>query len=117
MNQLASKMRFLSAQFLALLDGDLWLQLATHANAMCTELHGATAHLPHVEMAPPEVNSVFPVLPSDVIAPLQAWSFFWDWEPSRRQVRWMTAWDTSSEDVRAFAAGVTRATEAALDEN
>ncbi|HEU4840716.1 MAG TPA: beta-eliminating lyase-related protein [Ilumatobacteraceae bacterium] len=116
-NQLASKMRFLAAQFLALLDGDRWLQLATHANAMCAELYRATVDLPHVEMAPPEVNSVFPVLPPDVIEVLQAWSFFWDWEPSRHQVRWMTSWDTTIEDVRAFAEGVTRATAPAPAQN
>ena len=57
-------------------------ELAAHANAMCAELHGATARLAQRgRWRRPQVNSVFPVLPSDVIEPLQAWSFFWDWEP------------------------------------
>jgi threonine aldolase len=55
---------------------------------------------------PPAVNSVFPVLPASAIAPLQAWSFFWDWDRSIHQVRWMTAWDTTDEDVATFIGGV-----------
>ena len=116
--QLASKMRFVAAQFLALLDGDLWLQLAAHANAMATDLHGAVAGIPGVEAgAPPAVNSIFPTLPPAVIEPLRNWCFFWDWDPARHQVRWMTAWDTTAEDVRSFAAGVTFATEAIASKN
>jgi threonine aldolase len=49
---------------------------------------------------------MYPILPPDVKAQLQAWSFFWDWDESRSQVRWMTSWDTSEADVDAFAAGV-----------
>ena len=105
--QLPSKMRFIAAQFNALLEGDLWLQLAGHANAMATDLHAATAVIDGVELgAPPAVNSLFPRLPPDVIEPLRAWCFFWDWDASRHQVRWMTAWDTTPEDVERFASGV-----------
>lgn len=105
--QLPSKMRFVAAQFNALLDGDLWIALATHANAMATALHTATAGIDGVELgAPPAVNSVFPLLPPDAIEPLRAWCFFWDWDASRNQVRWMTAWDTTDEDVERFAGGV-----------
>ena len=74
---------------------------------MATELHAATAVIDGVELgAPPAVNSLFPLLPAEVIEPLRAWCFFWDWDASRHQVRWMTAWDTTSEDVDRFAAGV-----------
>ena len=52
------------------------------------------------------MNSLYPVLPPSAKVALQDWSFFWDWDISRSQVRWMTSWDTSPEDVDAFAAGV-----------
>jgi threonine aldolase len=105
--QLPSKMRFVAAQFNALLDEDRWLTLASHANAMATRLHHATCDVPGVILgAPPAVNSVFPCLPSDAIDPLRSWCFFWDWDVHRHQVRWMTAWDTTEADVDRFAAGV-----------
>ena len=53
----------------------------------------------------------------DIIEPLREWSFFWDWDVSRHQVRWMTAWDTTAEDVERFVAGVTVATEAVASQN
>jgi len=116
--QLASKMRFVAAQFLALLDGDLWLRLAEHANAMARMLHDAVGGAPGVVVErPPTVNSLFPILPADLIAPLQAWSFFWGWDVARHQVRWMTAWDTTPDDVAAFAAGVRAACEATASKN
>ncbi len=105
--QLPSKMRFIAAQLDALLDGDLWLELAGHANAMARRLHDVTAPIPGVEHAtPPSVNSVFPTLPATAIEPLRAWCFFWDWDVRRHQVRWMTAWDTTDDDVDRFAAGL-----------
>jgi threonine aldolase len=105
-NQLPSKMRFVAAQFNALLTDDLWIRGAEHANRMATRLYEETRHLPGVQYdTPPAVNSLFPCLPAEVIEPLRDWCFFWDWDVSRRQVRWMTAWDTSDEDVDRFVAG------------
>jgi threonine aldolase len=105
--QLPSKMRFVAAQFNALLEGELWLALAGHANRMATDLYAAVSAIPSVDPGPaPIVNSVFPMLPPAAIGPLQAWSFFWDWDRSRHQVRWMTAWDTRSDDITTFATGV-----------
>jgi len=106
-NQLPSKMRFVSAQFLALLDDDLWIRLADHSNRLAMRLYEATVDIPGVSYdAPPQVNSVFPILPKQAIAPLQDWCFFWDWDVARGQVRWMTAWDTTSDDVDRFVTGV-----------
>lgn len=106
-NQLPSKMRFVAAQFNALLDDDLWIRGANHSNTMATRLFDATRDIPGVEYDhAPQVNSLFPVLPPDAIAPLRDWCFFWDWDVSRHQVRWMTAWDTTQDDVDRFAAGV-----------
>jgi threonine aldolase len=105
--QLASKMRFVAAQFNALLDDGLWLDLAGHSNAMARRLYQATAGIAGVDAGPlPAVNSMFPLLDPVLIAPLQSWSFFWDWDASRGQVRWMTAWDTTPDDVDTFASGV-----------
>lgn len=105
--QLASKMRFVAAQFNAVLADGLWLDLASHANRMATELYARTSGLDGIRFdAPPVVNSVFPLLPPAAIEPLREWCFFWDWDAARHQVRWMTAWDTSLEDVERFAAGV-----------
>ncbi len=105
--QLASKMRFLAAQFNAILHDDLWIDLAAHANAMAGELHRLTEHIDGVELdGPPAVNSLFPRLPPDAIGPLRDWCFFWDWDVGSHQVRWMTAWDTTSDDIATFARGV-----------
>ncbi len=105
--QLPSKMRYVAAQFNALIDDDLWLDLAAHSNAMAKRLYEATRAIPHVHYdAPPTVNSVFPHLPREAIGPLQEWCFFWDWSVPTNQVRWMTAWDTTADDVDTFAAGV-----------
>ena len=105
--QLPSKVRFISAQFLALLADDLWLKNATHANAMATQLFEQTRHLSGVLLdQPPVVNSIFPVLPPEQIESLREWSFFYDWDPHAHQVRWMTAWDTRPADLDHFVAGI-----------
>jgi threonine aldolase len=105
--QLPSKMRFLAAQFNAVLADDLWIDLAAHANAMAVELHRLTSGIGGVEYdAAPPVNGLFPRLPPAAIEPLREWCFFYPWDPSRHQVRWMTAWDTTLDDVTTFAAGV-----------
>lgn len=106
-NQLPSKMRFVAAQFNALLEDDRWIRLAEHANEMCQHLYAATWNIAAVvHGGPPAVNSVFPTVPPEAIAPLQDWAYFWDWDVSRSQVRWMTAWDTTLDDVEQFAAGI-----------
>ncbi|HET9546974.1 MAG TPA: aminotransferase class I/II-fold pyridoxal phosphate-dependent enzyme [Desertimonas sp.] len=108
--QLPSKMRFVAAQFNALLDAELWLRNARHSNEMAAQLYDAVAGLPGVDVVKPQVNGLFPTLRADVIAPLQEWSFFWDWDVAAHQVRWMTSWDTTADDVDRFAAGVAMAT-------
>ena len=105
--QLPSKMRFVAAQFGALVRDGLWLANAGHANRMAMRLYEATHDVPGVVYdGPPAVNAVFPHLPPEVIEPLRKWCFFWDWNVATHQVRWMTAWDTTAGDVDAFAAGV-----------
>ncbi len=105
--QFASKMRYLAAQFNALLTDDLWLQLGVQANSLARLLHAEVSDLAGIDAGPaPAVNSIFPCLAPELIKPLQEWSFFWDWDPSINQVRWMTGWDTTPDDVAAFVTGV-----------
>jgi len=107
--QLASKMRFVSAQFEALLEGDLWLENARHANAMARDLHRAVAPLAGVEVVfPVQANAVFARIAPARIAPLQAETFFWPWDEAAGLVRWMCAWDTAPADVARFAAVLAR---------
>jgi threonine aldolase len=104
--QLPSKMRYTAAQFVEALTDNFWIETAGHANKMAMRLYKALAHIESLQISPPAVNSLYPILPVAVKERLQAWNFFWDWDTSRSQVRWMTSWDTSPEDVDAFAAGV-----------
>ena len=108
--QLHSKMRFISAQYLAVLEDDLLFQLGARANAAARRLYDAVRHHEQLHLAgPPAVNSLFPILRNPARQRLQDWSFFWDWDTGRDQVRWMTAWDVTDADVDAFAAGVNHA--------
>ncbi|MGH9276179.1 MAG: threonine aldolase family protein [Acidimicrobiales bacterium] len=105
--QLSSKTRYIAAQVLALLDGDLWLRNATHANTMAARLAALVADIPGVTIAvPPAVNSVFAQVPASAIVPLQEWSFFWEWDLEVSLVRWMTSFATTETDLERFAAGV-----------
>lgn len=106
--QLPSKMRYISAQFDALLADGLWLDNARHANAMTRRLHDGVGGLPGLRLdGEPAVNAMFPRLPRAAIDALQAWATFYDWDTSIDQVRWMTAWDTTPDDVDRMIAGVT----------
>jgi threonine aldolase len=106
--QLPSKMRFVAAQFEALLAEDRWIRGAAHANAMATRLAERLTGVPGVVVArPPDVNSVFLQLPSPLaVADLQSWSFVWEWDPSAHEVRAMTSFATAPDDVDRFADGV-----------
>lgn len=105
--QLASKMRFVSAQFDAMLSGDLWLRNARRANAMAARLEAAVRDVDGVRVQRPvEVNSVFATLPASVTARLQQQYPFYVWDEQTGEVRWMTAFDTTESDVDGFAAAL-----------
>ena len=109
--QLASKMRFVSAQLIALLEGDLWLRSASHANAMATRLRSAleAADLDGLSFSQStDANAVFAVLPEGVADLLREDFRFYDWDAAKREVRWMTAFDTTEADIDAFVAAITR---------
>ncbi|HEV2787043.1 MAG TPA: beta-eliminating lyase-related protein [Solirubrobacteraceae bacterium] len=113
--QLASKGRFLAAQFIALLEGDLWRRNAAHANAMAARLAEALLATPGVRLTQPvQANGVFAVLPRGVAAQLQRRWVFYTWDEATGEVRLMCSWDTTAEEVDAFAADVSRACQAPL---
>jgi threonine aldolase len=112
--QLASKMRFVAAQFDALLGGDLWLRNARHANEMATRLASAAEAIDGVEIAHPvQANAVFARLPRPAIDRLLTdWPYeqaFYIWDEPADEVRWMCGWDTTVEDVDAFVGAVREA--------
>lgn len=113
--QLASKGRFLGAQFTALLEGDLWLRSAAHANAMARRLADAVAGLPGVRVTQRvQANVVFAVLDPALTSRVQPHWPFYVWDDRTGEVRWMCSWDTSPAEVDAFATALgARATPAA----
>ena len=107
--QLASKMRFMSAQFIALLEGELWLRSASHANAMASRLRAGVEAIPGVELTQKtESNGVFAVLPAGVADRLRKSFRFYDWNEAAREVRWMCSFDTTEDDVDSFIAAIKR---------
>ncbi len=107
--QLPSKMRYIAAQFSALLDDNLWLRNAGQANAMAQLLAHKVAKIPGVELQRlPESNAVFASLPPHAILPLMEWSPFYVWDPESNLVRWVCSYDTTEEDVGVFSAGIAR---------
>lgn len=118
--QLSSKMRFVSAQLIALLEGDLWLRNASHANAMAQRLRagieaGMTdGSIRGVEFTQPtQANGVFATVPEGVADRLRESFRFYDWDATRREVRWMCSFDTTEADIDAFLAAIARETTAA----
>ncbi|MEI6622015.1 MAG: low specificity L-threonine aldolase [Actinomycetes bacterium] len=105
--QLASKMRYPSAQLIALLTDDLWARNAGNANNMARRLYEGVAALDGVTVTREvQVNSVFAVLPPDVTASLQQRFGFYTWDQGTGEVRWMCSWDTTEADVDAFVAAI-----------
>ena len=102
---LPSKMRFISAQFSALLSNDLWRKNAVHANSMAKLLAQELAKIPLVEISQKvESNGVFAIIPKKYIAKLQKQSFFYTWNEQISEVRFMTSFDTTPEDISDFVA-------------
>ncbi|GAA3598874.1 low specificity L-threonine aldolase [Klugiella xanthotipulae] len=119
--QLSSKMRFLSAQLIALYEGDLWRRNAAHSNAMATRLRtqleervadGRISSNPVTGLRftqPTQSNGVFAGLPAGVASRLRAQGFhFYDWDAAAGEVRWMCSFDTTEADVDAFVGAIER---------
>lgn len=103
--QLYSKMRFVSAQFLAYFNGELWKKNATHANKMAKLLEKQVREIPAIQLTQEvEANGVFAIVPREIIPQLQEKYFFYMWDEHRSEVRWMTSFDTEEEDIANFTA-------------
>jgi len=106
--QLSSKMRFVSAQLIAIVGGDLWKRNGEHANAMAKRLDAGLralgVHIPN----PTQANAVFPIFTSEQTAQLQQVSRFYVWNHATGQVRLMCSWDTTEADVDNFLAAAAK---------
>jgi threonine aldolase len=108
--QLASKMRFLAAQFEALMSDELWLRSARQANAMARRLAEALHAIDGVRITRPvQTNAVFATIPRDARVALQRRFAFYEWDERIDEVRWMCSWDTTEEDVDGFVESVAQA--------
>ncbi len=113
--QLASKGRFIAAQFIALLEGDLWRRNAAHANAMAARLAQALRGVPGVRLTQAvQANAIFAVLPPGVAEHLQRDWAFYVWDEVTGEVRLVCSWDTTAGEVDAFVDDVSRSCSAAL---
>lgn len=107
--QLASKMRFISAQFVAMLEDGLWRDNAAHANEMAQLLVERVSDIPGVRiMQQVQANEVFAELPEVAVADLQSEVDFYRWTEGTGEVRWVTSWDTTQSDVERLAASLER---------
>ncbi len=103
--QLNSKMRFISAQFDALLTNDLWKRNATHSNAMAKLLEKELLKIPQVKVTQSvDANGVFVTIPPRVIPGLQEKYPFYVWNETTHEARLMCSWDTREEEVMGFVA-------------
>lgn len=101
--QLMAKMRFIAAQFIAYFSDDLWLRNASHANAMAKLLEESLHGIPQIRFTQPvETNAVFAIIPKDWIPIIQEKYFFYVWKEDVSEVRWMTSYDTTKEDIQHF---------------
>jgi len=101
--QLASKMRFISAQFSAFFKNDLWLHLARHSNNMAQLLRESLSEIAEIHITRPvEVNAVFCIMPAEISERMQKQFPFYTWNELTNEVRLMCSWDTHESDIEAF---------------
>jgi threonine aldolase len=102
--QLASKMRFIAAQFHALLSNDLWKRNAMHANNMASLLSQQLSSLPGIKITQAvQANAVFAIIPKQVIPYLQEKFYFYVWNETLSEARLMTSFDTTEADIHEFS--------------
>lgn len=101
--QLFSKMRFVSAQFLGYFRDELWKKSAAHANRMASLLEAEVRKIPGITLTQKvEANGIFAIVPRKIIEPLQEKYFFYVWNDKTNEVRWMTSFDTTEEEIAGF---------------
>jgi threonine aldolase len=103
--QLASKMRFISAQYIAYFSNDLWKRCATHSNSMAAMLYEKVKDIKALKVTQPvQSNGIFVIIPHSVAENLRKEYFFYPWNEKTSEYRWMTSWDTTAEDIENFVA-------------
>jgi threonine aldolase len=103
--QLASKMRFISAQYKAYFHNDLWKKCASHSNAMATIMSERLQQIKEVHITQPvQSNGIFIIIPHDVAERMRNHYFFYPWNEKTSEYRLMTSWDTTEEDIDGFIA-------------
>lgn len=101
--QLYSKMRFVGAQFIAYFENNLWKKTAAHSNKMAKLLEAEIKKIPELKITQNvEANGIFAIVPRKIITPLQERFFFYIWNESISEVRWMTSFDTTEEEIFEF---------------
>ena len=101
--QLASKMRYISAQYLAYLNDELWRKLALHANSMARMLYDRVLGLNNIRITQQvQSNGLFVIMPQKVAKKLQEHFYFYPWNEETSEFRWMTSWDTTEKDIIDF---------------
>ena len=103
--QLTSKMRYISAQFEALLSNNIWLKNAKHANEMAKLLADKIKDIHKITITQKvETNGIFAIIPEKYIPIIQEKYFFYVWDEDKSEVRWMTSYDTTEQDINNFSA-------------
>jgi len=101
--QLASKMRFISAQYIAYFRNDLWKHSAKHANMMAKLLSDKLNEIKGITITQKvQANGVFVIIPASVAEKLKERYFFYIWNEQTSEYRLMTSWDTEEEDINNF---------------
>lgn len=101
--QLASKMRYISAQYIAYFRNDLWKHCASHANKMASILEEKLKQVKNITITQKvESNGVFVIIPKAAAEKLMEHYFFYSWNETTSEYRLMTAWDTAEEDIEKF---------------
>lgn len=101
--QLASKMRFIAAQYIAFFRNELWKKCAAHSNSMARLLYEKVKEIDGLKVTQPvQANGVFVIVPHKIAGNLQKHYFFYPWNEETSEYRWMTSWDTTEEDINNF---------------
>ena len=101
--QLPSKTRFIATQYVRYFENNLWKQIANHSHQMALALHDSVLNLPGVIVTQPtQSNAVFAIIPQKWVKPLREKYFFYVWDESTFECRWMTSWDTQIEEIKGF---------------
>jgi len=102
--QLASKMRYISAQFIALMQNNVWKKNAEQANSMAMLLAEKLSKYPEIQFTQAvETNGLWVKMSDKIAKKLQSVSFFHPWDPENNEYRIMTSWDTTVEDIEKFS--------------